>query len=475
MRPRRARRVRPQIALGLAFMLGLMLPDAALSAETLTPDQLRQAGVTALAAGNLPLTDEIARTLIAAQPQDPLAHYLRGMVHFRLGDAPAAVREGRLAFRHGGSDLQRHQAARLTAGALLQDGHPAWARFWLRRAVETAPTRAARQDSLAALRALQEAAQWRASARFSLTPSSNVNAGADSRYNTVDGMPVIGLLSGSAQALSGTVATLNAEVNRRLLTRAGGQLWLDARVYLKAVALSAGARRQATQPPTGGTPLPAPPSDAFDSSNAEIALRWQAPRPRGSRSVQLTGGQSWEAGNRVFHYGELALNQSHMLGPRDLLSFGASGEYRWSERRADQDQRLFGVQAQWRHALPQGDVLAASMALRHTEAEASNLRTRAASVQLTWQPARSFGPLSGALSLGGSLTDYPDYIELALGAVPGGRQDRTLWADLDLWNAGLAYAGFQPRIKLRALSVDSNVSRFSHSEFSVNLGLRSAF
>ncbi|WP_441867889.1 tetratricopeptide repeat protein [Phaeovulum sp. W22_SRMD_FR3] len=461
------------MALGMA--LALALPVIALRAETLTPDQLRQAGVTALAAGDLPLTDEIARTLIEADPRDALAHYLRGMVYFRLGDAPAASREGRLAFRSSGSDLQRHQAARLTAGAALRNDQPAWARFWLRRAVEAAPTRAARQESLAALRALQEAADWRASARFSLSPSSNVNAGADSRYNTVDGMPAVGLLSGSAQALSGTVATLNAEVNRRLLTRPGGQLWLDARLYLKGVALSASARQQATQAPGGSGVLPPPPSDAFDSANAELALRWQQPRPRGSRVVQLTGGQSWEAGNRSFHYGEVALSQSHTLGARDLLSFGASGEYRWSERRADQDQRLFGLQAQWRHALPKGDILAAGVALRQADAGASNLRSLSSTVQLTWQPARPVGPFSGALSLGGSLTDYPDYIELALGAVPGGRQDRTLWADLDLWNPALAFAGFQPRVKLRALNVESNVSRFSHSEFSVNFGLRSAF
>jgi hypothetical protein len=70
------------------------------------------------------------------------------MVYFRQGDAPAARRAGRLAFRSGGSDLQRHQAARLTAGAALRVVHPSLARFWLRRAAEAAPISAARQDSL---------------------------------------------------------------------------------------------------------------------------------------------------------------------------------------------------------------------------------------------------------------------------------------------------------------------------------------
>jgi hypothetical protein len=59
--------------------------------------------------------------------------------------------------------------------------------------------------------------------------------------------------------------------------------------------------------------------------------------------------------------------------------------------------------------------------------------------------------------------------------VRGGRQDTTIWADLDLWAPGLGSAGVQPRVKLRALSLDSNVSRFSRSELSANLGLRSAF
>jgi hypothetical protein len=137
------------------------------------------------------------------------------------------------------------------------------------------------------------------------------------------------------------------------------------------VTPSDAARRQATQAPTGGSALPPPAEDTYDSANAELALRWQQ--------------------------------------------------------------------------------------------------------QLTWQPARRLGPLAGALSPGGSLTDFPDYIELAFGAVPGGRQDTRLWADLDLWAPDLGSAGVQPRVKLRALSLDSNVSRFSRSELSANLGLRSAF
>ena len=49
------------------------------------------------------------------------------------------------------------------------------------------------------------------------------------------------------------------------------------------------------------------------------------------------------------------------------------------------------------------------------------------------------------------------------------------WAELGLWSPKIGYAAFTPELKLQALGVTSNVSRFTRSEVSVALGWRSAF
>jgi hypothetical protein len=65
---RQARRVRPLYVFSLLAALCATQPRA----ETLTADELRQAGVAALAAGNLDLTAKVARTLTEADPSDAL-------------------------------------------------------------------------------------------------------------------------------------------------------------------------------------------------------------------------------------------------------------------------------------------------------------------------------------------------------------------------------------------------------------------
>jgi hypothetical protein len=57
----------------------------------------------------------------------------------------------------------------------------------------------------------------------------------------------------------------------------------------------------------------------------------------------------------------------------------------------------------------------------------------------------------------------------------GGRQDDSVFAELGMTVPKLGIAAFAPELKLQAVKVDSNVSRFSRTELSVAVGWRSTF
>ena len=74
-------------------------------------------------------------------------------------------------------------------------------RYWLRQAGDASPTTAERRETVAALNAVRDRSPWEARLRFSVSPSDNVNGGADSAFNIIDGRPEVGMLNGDAQAL----------------------------------------------------------------------------------------------------------------------------------------------------------------------------------------------------------------------------------------------------------------------------------
>jgi len=82
-------------------------------------------------------------------------------------------------------------------------------------------------------------------------------------------------------------------------------------------------------------------------------------------------------------------------------------------------------------------------------------------------PAR----VSAGVVLGYS--DYPDYV--ALFAVPGGRQDKSVYANVSLFFPDVDYAGFAPTVQISTGRKFSNVSRFDTRELSVAMGIQSKF
>jgi hypothetical protein len=83
------------------------------------------------------------------------------------------------------------------------------------------------------------------------------------------------------------------------------------------------------------------------------------------------------------------------------------------------------------------------------------------------------GPARLSFTAGASWTDFPDYS--LFGPIPGGRQDRRVFARAEAVFEDWSFAGFAPVLSLDAARTESNVSRFDTDSVGVGISLRSTF
>ncbi|MBD3788689.1 MAG: hypothetical protein IE922_17350, partial [Sphingomonadales bacterium] len=158
-------------------------------------------------------------------------------------------------------------------------------------------------------------------------------------------------------------------------------------------------------------------------------------------------------------------------GPMQL-SFTAGAEARdWTDspRRDTSGHLGFG----FARDLP-GGVLSGGVSLAALDSTVENAQYWSVSGSLRYEPEARLGPIAFSLGAGLGRSVYPDYQVLYF-APEGGRQDDTVFTEIGLWSPEISRAGFAPELKLQAVSVDSNFSRFEHTEIGVAVGLRSTF
>jgi hypothetical protein len=412
----------------------------------------------------------LARALLLENPGDAFAHYVIGTVMLWQGQSAEAMQAGARAFHAAGSKVQRHESARLVASAAMQAEKPLLARYWLRHAASTAPDALRRAGAERALAQLRAATPWSAGLRFGIQPSSNVNAGASSRLNVIEGVPLVGVLSDAALALPGLVGTLEARLGYRLRADADSQTELSARLYLRAVELS-GTPTTTTMGPSGAMVETEIANSSLAAGSAELGLRHSFAASGNARiGLDLGLGRAWSAGAFAYDYLRLGADRGPVAAG---VFYGAGWEWR-SAADPRRDQTIATLRGGWRGAFANGDRLVLSLGLRHVASESVNARGSSVSAELSYQPARQIGPAAVTANFGLSYADYPDYT-LGFLAVPGGRQETLGFAELELWLPDKSYAGFSPQIKLRALETRSNVSSFARRELSLSIGFRSNF
>ena len=429
-------------------------------------DQARDMAVAALRAGDPGLAIALARGLLKADPDDFVALYVLATAEAGLGRPTASRKAAARAFRLGDTDTARFRSAQLAARMAYEEDRYSLSQLWLRRAAIHAPDDNAAATVAKDYRLLRRINPWSVRLQVDIRPSSNVNKGADTALQIIDGVPVTGYLSGSAQALSGLITAVDLASSYRIAGSARHDTRLMGRLYVQRVALSAEARDQA--PEASG-------SD-FGTTFAEGGLRhvWTT-GDRGSATAEVTLGEAWAAGERSFRFSRLDLSHAWQLGGGHMLSLSALAETRYMARYATNDAHILGLGARWRKRLGNGDTLDVTLAWRDSAAAHDNGSYTSGSLRTEYELGRPVGPvtLSGAVILG--QTDYPDFISGGFIRVPGGRQDQSIYGEINMMFHEVEFAGFAPMLRLRAGEKDSNDTRYSMNELTLSLGFRSKF
>lgn len=443
-----------------AALVGAAPGAARAERMVLTVDALRYIGFRTLAAGDAPRALAYAEALLARDPGDAEALILKARALRDLGRYPEAAAFGRLAFRIAPDRDRRYGAAMATAQALASDGARTRAQFWLRRAVQEAPSAPARALAERDFDYVRIRNPLSFSLDLSAAPSSNVNGGSANAVSEFLGLPFV--LSGDARALSGYEVSAGATVKwRRPLTETGGtefRLSAQARHYW----LSGEAKEQA------------PAAKGSDYDYAAVELGWQRRyRPAGGKTEFTFGavlGRNWYGWEPLSSYGRLTLEAVRPLAPglTGQVTLAAEMQKRDDDPRRDATVLTFGGALQ--KVLANGDRLTLSLALRETEARSATVAHRALLGGIGWDRARPVGPVRVHAALSVEDRDYPVFPLSA-----GGRQDLRLTAKLSLTLIEVQYLGFQPVIDLTASHNWSNIGLYETRDAGVSFGFRSAF
>jgi len=453
----------------LLLALALLLPVVAGAAEDGGEIRVPIAAAPgiaerALREGQPELALQLARGLLQRDPDDAYAHFIIARALMQMKHPREARRAAALAYRHAANGDEKFQAAQLAAKLSLDNEQAGLAQVWLRRSLLHLPHESYRERVIKDYKILRQISPWSISAQFTLSPSNNLNNGADGPYVIVDGVPGIGWLSGDAQAMSGLRAVADLRYARRLSGSKTHETSLTARYYGQRVRLSDAAQTLAPTAENGDY--------SFDL--AEFGLRHVTRAGRGTISYDAGIGRSWYGGAPYQWLVRAGVARGFRLSADAGLNLSAQIQHRSPDSPLQSPVDKLDLRAQYSHKLQSGDRLSIGLTLEAAQSDTANARQRGATGYLGYHLAQPAGPVKISASIGGSLQRYRDYI-VGLWPVPGGREDKTVFGAVDFSFYRLDYAGFVPTLRVQARKTQSNVSRFETNEMSVSFGIESSF
>ena len=458
------------ICAGLCFFPPTARADESAAAPTtgditLSVPQVRSLAIEAARSNQPRAVLQLGGGLLKADPRDPMAHYLIAGAQGQLGQPGAGRKSARLAYRFADTRMHRFEAAEMAARLAWAEERPTLTQLWLRRAVQNAPSPAIEAQLGKDYARVRAQNPLSFALRAGLRPSSNVNNGADTALQIVEGVPVTGVLSGSAQALSGLIATSDLSLGYRIAGSARSQTMIGARLYLQRVALSDKAKALA----------PESRNRDFGYTYSEVSLDHATLLGTSGNSARMGAavGQMWSAGTRSYDFARLTGGHSWRLDAATQVYLSGSLEQRDMARAGASDSTHIGLTGGVSRQLEDGDRLSFSLSLQKVDSDFVNARSVTASLRASYAFAEQVGPaqITAGLVIGHS--DFSDYVVFV--PVPGGRQDTSIYGDVNLMFPDYDYMGFAPTLRVRTGRKSSNVSRFDTRELSVSLGIESKF
>ncbi len=426
----------------------------------LTPENLSKLTLVMLQAGRPDQALRFSDALLKQDPANVATLVLKSRAERDLGRFPEALTSARAAWRVAEGDAQQYGAALAVAQALASDGQKFRAQFWLRRAVDVAPTQAAQRAAERDFDYVRSRSRLSVRLDLSLRPSSNVNNGSSEGILDYYGIPLV--LSGDAQALSGIEAQMGVTARYRVAETTQGKTDLRFSVVSKTVDLSAEAHAQA--------PLAQASDYAFAGVEVGVDRVWRLGEGRMEATSSLSLGHNWYGGADMSNYARLDLGLNRAFSPKlqgvVRLSLEHQNRLDVPSRSADVTTLALGVT----QTLANRDKLSLTLTGADTASDEADIDHHRLEAKVNWSHAKPVlgMAVSAAFSLQGR-----DYARSRYS--PDGREDVSLSADLNLAFPKIDYMGFMPVMTIEASKTRSNISLNRSRSLGIGLTIQSKF
>ncbi|SLN49270.1 hypothetical protein ROJ8625_02425 [Roseivivax jejudonensis] len=476
-RARRLGRVLAALVLwaGAAGAQGADAPERAAPAagagaqSVLTPDALRDVAGRAAVSGRPDLARSAAEALLARDPDDVQALLILSRAARDGQDFDTARDAAGRAFRGAGDADTRYAAALAMAQALSSDGARTRAQFWLRRAMQIAPTERQKAQAVADFRYVRSRNPWSTRLSFSVAPSSNVNGGTTSESFDLflpigNGyyVPAPDLEpEGASRALSGLEIGTGISTERVIFETRTRRISLDLGLSRRDVVLSDDARDIAPDAENGDF--------ARTTVSAGLTQDWTTPSKRVGASIGARLARDWYGGDLLSQTVSANGTLRVALAPRLLGQAGLSVDHEAGfGTREDADGWRASLGAT--HVLEGGHRLSLALSHRDRESDAEILDFTEQEAKLSLdlgRPVLGTGLAFGLSASGRAYEEHPYSLD--------GRNDRRYgaWARASLDE--LDYYGFVPDLTLSASRTESDIGLYDSEEFGVSVGIRSKF
>lgn len=447
------------------LILGCLFAGIGAQADELTPTQMRNAAVVAIAQNQPADALQIANALLMRDGHDIAALILKARAARDLGDFEAAQPAASLAWTLSSTAAEKFASAQVMAQILSSQNKRTRAQLWLRRAIQHAPDSSARQVAIQEYRYVRARNRWKTNLNFSLTPNSNINNGSakdttqilnffTQDYVTAD-------LSGAAVALSGLEANAGAALRYRLSESPTHQTDLLVQGDMRRYKLSDKARRLAPD---------ARASDfALESLNLGIAHRWRDQTAPVEYQSGLLLGATRYGGEHYSDQARVYFGINRKLTSPTTIGFVLSGDRVRGPLAPHADSLTAGFSLMHRHR--SGTVLGARLSFSRSVSERDVSDYQDMRLDLLAEPSWSILGADPELGISLRSRDY-DSFELFSSS---GRQDREVGVYMDLNFAQAEFYGFTPIVSFHASRTTSNIGLFEVDRYGVQLAIRSAF
>lgn len=452
---------------------------------TLPLEQAKIIARQALLAQDIKVANQLAKGILLAEPNNVSALVIIAATAPPLGDIQAGSDAGKRAYNLASDPLLKFEAAYFTAAAAAQQSNYTASKIWLRRAHQAAPDDATRANTEQQFRQVRALDPLQVNLSFSINKTSNINGGSESRFLEVDGVPVIGVLSQTAQALSGYRLSTNVQLSYKLSESQAQKTSLGFSLFSNMHKMSSDAenalldeRNRLTQ--AGFTNLgPLTRASDFDTHVGEVSLtHLRAPRLAYLPDSYTFGvGTTLYGGSKLYDFARLNLSRTIALSPNAVLKIDAGTTKLFHEFNTS-NQKIDQLSVTGLYGMKNGDVLRAGLDFSHSRSDDPNRSYATRAFSLTYGFDETIGPIKLDLGLRVGVTEYDRFLIFTgtgNNLAPGGRTDEFRTFTLGATFSNLSTYGFSPRATLRYDRTKSNISRFERRDWSYNIGFTSTF